>query len=88
MWATGLGLLNQPYADGQIVTESGATLVSPPAITVDSHPAEIQYLGQAPDLVAGAIQINLVVPTDLLSGPHPIFINGNNVDPYATLSVK
>ncbi len=88
MWATGLGLLNQPYADGQIVTESGVTLLNPPPITVDGHFAEIKYLGQAPDLVAGAIQINLVVPTDLLSGPHPIFINGNNVDPYATLSIK
>lgn len=88
MWATGLGLLNQPYADGQIVTESGVTLMNPPPIDVDGHFAEIKYLGQAPDLVAGAIQINLVVPTDLISGPHPIFINGNNVDPYATLSIK
>jgi uncharacterized protein (TIGR03437 family) len=74
MWATGMGLLTQSYADGQIVTGPLGTPVNPPPITMDGLPLETQYLGQAPSLVAGAIQINLVVPATAASGPHTIFI--------------
>jgi uncharacterized protein (TIGR03437 family) len=74
MWATGLGLLSESYADGEIVSGPLGTVLDPPQISVQYLPAEVQYLGQAPGLVAGAVQINLVVPAGVSSGPNSVFI--------------
>jgi uncharacterized protein (TIGR03437 family) len=87
MWATGLGLLNQSYADGQIVTGT-ASLVAPPAIGVNGYVAQIQYIGQAPGLVAGAIQINLVVPKGVPSGPNQVLFNNMNGYPYGSIYIR
>ena len=47
----------------------------------------VQYIGQAPGLVAGAIQLNVVVPPDAPSGPSvPIYI-GNGFQ-GVTISIR
>jgi uncharacterized protein (TIGR03437 family) len=88
MWGTGMGLLTQSYADGQIVTGPLGTPVNPPAISMDSLPLETQYLGQAPGLVAGAIQINVVVPAAASSGPNTIFIGSPSPIVSGTIAVQ
>ena len=87
MWATGMGQLNQSYADGEIVTAPLAMLVNAPQIQLGGVPAQTQYLGQAPGFVAGAMQMNLIVPGNVTSGPNEISI-GNTPPSGATLSVK
>jgi uncharacterized protein (TIGR03437 family) len=70
IWMTGAGALNQSYADGQIVGGTAATLaalVNPPQVNFGSlnygaPQGQVVYAGQAPYLVAGAIQLNFTVP--------------------------
>lgn len=71
IWATGFGIMSPPYPDGLIVEGALSQLVPAPTVFVGgiSVPATIQYAGQAPDLVAGAVQINFVVPQDAPTGP-------------------
>jgi uncharacterized protein (TIGR03437 family) len=76
IWMTGAGPLSQSYADGQIVVgtaETLAALVSPPqldfgSLNYDAPQAVIVYAGQAPGLVAGAVQVNFTVPLGAPSG--------------------
>jgi len=90
IWATGLGLLTPPYPDGQIVSSALSKLVDVPgpfAVRVSGSSAEIQYIGQAPGMVAGVIQINLVVPYDAPAGPVvPVYIYEDYQS--ATIAVK
>jgi uncharacterized protein (TIGR03437 family) len=71
IWATGFGAMSPAYPDGLIVRGALSQLVPAPNVFVGglSVPATIQYGGQAPDLVAGAVQINFVVPQDAPIGP-------------------
>jgi uncharacterized protein (TIGR03437 family) len=55
-WITGAGLLNAAYEDGEIVTNNPAGLAQPLV-----YGAAVQYAGQAPGMVAGVVQLNLVV---------------------------
>jgi uncharacterized protein (TIGR03437 family) len=38
--------------------------VLPVSVTIDSLPAQVLYAGAAPGLVAGVLQINVVVPAN------------------------
>lgn len=87
MWATGLGQLSQTYADGQIVSGVAAAVLSPPRITVGGLTAKTTYLGQAPGLVAGAIQLNVIVPQNAFVGPNPVQI-GTSPSSTSTISAK
>jgi uncharacterized protein (TIGR03437 family) len=82
-WMTGGGALSQSYADGQIVDGTAATLaalVNPPQVTFGSlnygaPQGQVVYAGQAPDLVAGAIQVNFIVPLNAPAGPAvPVYV--------------
>ena len=60
-------------------------------VRVGKLPAQVLYAGTAPGLVNGALQINIVLPKELLGGPAvPIQISvGNNTSPPGTtLAVK
>jgi uncharacterized protein (TIGR03437 family) len=51
--------------------------------TVGSLPAQVLYAGAAPGLVAGVLQINVVIPADAPSGNVPLYFsvdNANSVD--------
>ena len=71
LWGTGFGAMSPPYPDGLIVSGALSQLVLAPNVYVGglSVPATIQYAGQAPGFVAGAVQINFVVPQDAPTGP-------------------
>ena len=58
---------------------------------VGKLPAEILYAGTAPGLVNGALQINILLPKELIGGPAvPIQISVGNYTspPGTTLAVK
>jgi uncharacterized protein (TIGR03437 family) len=79
-WITGAGLLNAAYADGEIVTNLPAGLALPLV-----YGATVQYAGQAPGMVAGVVQLNLVVgeglPPSVTSVAPSFTIGGVGVDP-------
>jgi uncharacterized protein (TIGR03437 family) len=62
LYATGFGLTN-PASENGLIT--GSTLSQPNldvSVTIEGVPAKVLYVGAAPGLVAGMIQINVVVP--------------------------
>ena len=81
------GATIQVFATGQGQTTPGGTdgLIEPlslplpvplstPGATVGGVPATIQYIGAAPGEVAGALQINIVIPDGVPSGPAALFV--------------
>jgi uncharacterized protein (TIGR03437 family) len=93
VWMTGAGALSQTYADGQVVEGTASTLaalVNPPTVVFGSFNSgapqgQIEYAGQAPDLVAGAVQVNFMVPMDSPTGvavPVYFIVPGPFVPPY------
>ena len=65
--------MNPPQADGQITTTVLATPLLTPGVTAAAVPFQVTYAGAAPDIVAGGIQVNVLLagqPADgvLLAG--------------------
>jgi len=91
LYATGAGEWTEPIADGAI---AGAHLVAPKLpvwARVGKLPAKILYVGTAPGLVNGALQINIELPKELIGGPAvPIQISVGTYTspPGTTISVK
>jgi uncharacterized protein (TIGR03437 family) len=91
LYATGGGPWTESIPDGQI---TGSRLVAPRApvyARVGKLPAQILYVGTAPGLVNGALQINILLPKELIGGPAvPIQISVGNYTspPGATLAVQ
>jgi uncharacterized protein (TIGR03437 family) len=75
VYGTGFGTLSPLPADGQI-TQVQATTTSPVTATINEIPAEVLYAGAAPGLVAGIVQINVLLP------------NGLSADPAAPISLR
>jgi uncharacterized protein (TIGR03437 family) len=91
VFATGAGQTDPPGIDGQV---AGAILPSP-RLPVSAHiaglVAQVLYAGAAPELVAGVLQVNCVIPADAPSGPAvPIVLTVGPASSQAgvTLSVK
>ena len=91
LYATGGGAWTESIPDGQI---TGSHLVGPRApvfVSVGKLPAQVLYAGTAPGLVNGALQINIVLPKELIGGPAiPIQISVGKYTspPGTTLAVK
>lgn len=76
VFATGQGQTSPAGVDGLIepLTPPWPTVLLAPAATVGGMPANIQYIGAAPGLVAGALQVNVVIPAGLAPGPAALVI--------------
>jgi uncharacterized protein (TIGR03437 family) len=91
LYATGGGAWTEAIPDGQIM---GALLVAPRApvwVRVGKLPAQILYVGTAPGLVNGALQINALLPKELIGGlavPVQISVGSYTSPPGTTLAVK
>jgi uncharacterized protein (TIGR03437 family) len=58
---------------------------------VGNLPALIQYVGTAPGLVNGALQVNILLPKELIGGPAipiQISVGSYTSPPGTTLAVK
>jgi uncharacterized protein (TIGR03437 family) len=68
LWLTGLGVLSESYADGQVVTGSLGAVTHDFTInlvTAGQFPLTILYAGQAPDMAAGVVQVNGRIPVGI-----------------------
>jgi uncharacterized protein (TIGR03437 family) len=82
VFATGQGQTSPPGVDG-LIEPLSLPLPAPllyAGATIANVPATIQYVGAAPGLVAGALQVNIVVPEGVPSGLAPLFISFGGVD--------
>ena len=70
LFAAGAGNMNPPESDGAVV--SGPPLpvpALPVSVTMGTRSLQILYAGAAPDLVAGALQVNVLLPGNLVPAP-------------------
>jgi uncharacterized protein (TIGR03437 family) len=65
IFTTGLGAMTPQLPDGAVAMQIANTPVVEPTITVNGQPAEVLYIGNAPGLVQGIVQINLRLPNPL-----------------------
>jgi uncharacterized protein (TIGR03437 family) len=91
LYASGGGPWTESIPDGQIM---GSHLVAPKApvfVRVGKLPAQILYVGTAPSLVNGALQINILLPKELIGGsavPIQISVGNYTSPPGTTFAVK
>jgi uncharacterized protein (TIGR03437 family) len=76
--------------NGQPATAVFPKPVLPVTVTIGGKAAEVLYAGAAPYMVAGVIQINAKVPTDIPAGNAEVIIKAGNHASQAgvTLAVK
>jgi uncharacterized protein (TIGR03437 family) len=70
LFATGAGNMNPPQTDGVVV--SGPQLpvpLLPVSVSMGGQSLQIMYAGAAPDLLAGALQVNVLIPNNLVPTP-------------------
>jgi uncharacterized protein (TIGR03437 family) len=80
----------QSLTDGELVSQMVAP-VAGVAVTIDGQPADLAYAGAAPTLVAGLLQINVVVPQNVRTGtsvPVTLRIGDLNAQSGVTLAVQ
>ena len=65
VFATGLGAMVPQLPDGAVAMQIANTPAVQPSVTVNNQSAEILYMGNAPGLVQGIVQINLRLPNPL-----------------------
>jgi uncharacterized protein (TIGR03437 family) len=59
----------------------------PVAALVNNQPATIVFYGEAPGLVSGVMQVNLVIPPNTPSGPASLAISVGSVSSQAGVTV-
>jgi uncharacterized protein (TIGR03437 family) len=64
LFATGAGATTPASVDGVLTTAPYPAPMLPVLVTIDGQPAQVTYAGAAPGLIAGALQINVVVPAN------------------------
>jgi uncharacterized protein (TIGR03437 family) len=74
LYVTGEGQTNPNGVDGRIATAPAPVPIAPVSVTIGGAPAEVQYAGGAPGLIAGLMQVNIVVP-DRVFGVQPIVVS-------------
>ncbi len=91
IFATGEGETAPGGTDGKLAAASLPRPVAPVRVTIGGIGAEVQYAGAAPGLVAGLVQINARVPTELApsaSTPVVIEIGGKESPAGVTIAVQ
>jgi uncharacterized protein (TIGR03437 family) len=92
VYATGEGQTNPAGIDGKPAGSPAPRPVAQPiTATVGGLPAQVQYAGGAPGLVAGALQANVQIPAGVTSGSNaPIVINigGQSTQANVTVAIK
>jgi uncharacterized protein (TIGR03437 family) len=74
LYVTGEGQTTPTGVDGLIATSPAPVPIAPVVVTIGGAPAEVQYAGGAPGLIAGVMQVNVVVP-DRVFGVQPVVVS-------------
>ena len=74
IFATGEGETDPPSSDGRLATVPLPKPKLPVRVFVDGIEAEVTYYGAAPGLVAGVLQVNARIPSQVRSGRLPILL--------------
>lgn len=78
IFGTGEGQTNPPATTGKIVGSPAPVLRLPASATVAGLAAEVAYVGPAPGLIAGVLQLNVRIPQNAPSGNLPVVVRIGN----------
>ena len=91
IFATGGGQTNPPGVDGRVTLPAFGPIPLQElavSVTIGGLPAVVQYAGAAPELVAGVMQVNAVVPGDAPAGSAvPVVLTVGGVSSPGTVTV-
>ena len=91
LFVTGVGAMQPQPADGSVPRAPSATPALPIRIqSVAYSPAwQIQYAGDAPGLVEGAVQLNVLIPESLSAGAQSMLVEvgGTGTSPYTSVTI-
>jgi uncharacterized protein (TIGR03437 family) len=90
IFMTGEGNTNPPGVDGAITANATTVPVLPVAVTIGGQPATVVFKGEAPGIVAGVLQLNVMIPPTVVSGPNQVSvtIGSNTSQPNLTVAVQ
>ena len=74
LYVTGEGQTNPPGVDGSIATTPAPSPVGAVSVTIGGAPAQVQYAGGVPGLIAGLMQVDVIVP-DRVFGTLPVIVS-------------
>lgn len=88
LFATGLGLPDQPLPDGAVNPLDAKPTDSSVTATIAGLPAEVRYAGPAPGLVQGVWQVNVRIPSALASESLVRIYAGEAETPDARINIR
>ncbi len=91
IYATGGGVMSPAMADGTLAQSPFAKLALPYSVRIGGLPATVSYAGAAPGIIAGAIQINVIVPSAIVPSatvPVDLTIGGITSPAGVTIAVQ
>ena len=89
-YLTGLGDLNPPPGDGEVLTRNNYGLTVNVSVTVGGQDCPVGYAGAAPGFVVGVYQVNCQLPMGIATGAQAVVVRASG-QPSAgavTLSVR
>ncbi len=91
IFATGEGQTNPPGVDGKFAEQTLPTPQLPVKVLFGSAEGRVLYAGAAPGLVAGVLQVNVVVPENIPAGsavPLTLIVGDRRSPPGPTVAIK
>jgi uncharacterized protein (TIGR03437 family) len=91
MFVTGEGQTTPAGVTGAITQNATTVPLLPIAVKIGGAPATINFVGELPGVVAGILQLNVVVPTGAPSGsavPVTVTVGGNTSQSGLTMAVQ
>jgi uncharacterized protein (TIGR03437 family) len=75
IYMTGEGQTSPAGVDGKVTTAPYPAPLLPIAVMIGGAPATVAFMGEAPGLVSGVLQLNVIVPTNLTTtGAVPVSV--------------
>jgi len=75
IYMTGEGQTSPAGVDGKVTTAPFPAPLLPIAVMIGGAPATVAFMGEAPGLVSGVLQLNVIVPTNLTTtGAVPVSV--------------
>jgi uncharacterized protein (TIGR03437 family) len=91
LYLTGEGKLTTNVADGAVTSSTSTTppvpVIAPTGILIGGQPATIAGYSEAPGIVSGVLQINVIVPAGAGTGPQSISVSFGTTATQANTTV-
>jgi uncharacterized protein (TIGR03437 family) len=87
IYMTGEGITSPPGTDGAITGNATTVPVLPIAVKIGGQPATVVFAGEAPGIVAGVLQVNVMIPPTVSSGANPVSVTIGSNTSQANLTV-